>query len=372
MTVEIFPVGGLAEVEPGDDLSSMLAPLLRGVGARDEDVVAVTQKIVSKAEGRLVPADERSIWLERESAAVVARRGDLVIVRTRHGFVCANAGIDASNVPPGVLSLLPDDPDASADRLREGLEAQLGLKRLGIVVTDTFGRPWREGVVDVAIGCSGLAAVLDLRGTPDDRGRGLETTIVALADAVAAAAGLVMTKRARVPAALVRGVELTPDDAPAAPARALVRRPEDDLFRISALEAVASSRSADQLTPGAVDARAVEESVTAASTAAGGEFLFVTLTSADAARELRAAVPTVRSTADAFVVVCTLPTARSGATDRGLVALGALGVALRAHELAWWWTPEASFDRARVGAALRLAPAEIVAIVAVGTAEGGA
>lgn len=231
MTVEILPVEGLPEVESGDDLGSMLASPLRRLGARDGDVIAVTQKIVSKAEGRLVPADERGTWLERESIDVVARRGDLVIARTRHGFVCANAGIDASNVPPGVLSLLPEDPDESAEQLRKDLLRHLGIGRLGVVITDTFGRAWREGVVDVAIGCAGLPALLDLRGTTDDRGRALETTVIAFADAVAAATGLVMTKTARVPSALVRGLAPTLQNAPPIPARALVRRSEDDLFR---------------------------------------------------------------------------------------------------------------------------------------------
>lgn len=232
MTVEILPVEGLPEVGPGDDLGSILVSPLRRLGARDGDVIAVTQKIVSKAEGRLVPADERATWLERESTRVVARRGDLVIARTRHGFVCANAGIDASNVPSGLLSLLPEDPDESAEQLRTDLAARLGLGRLGVVITDTFGRAWREGVVDVAIGCAGLPALLDLRGTADDQGRALETTVIAFADAVAAATGLVMTKTARVPAALVRGLAPTLQDALPTPARTLVRRPEDDLFRI--------------------------------------------------------------------------------------------------------------------------------------------
>ena len=144
----------------------------------------------------------------------------------------------------GFLTLLPEDPDASAERLQKELSARLGLHRLGVVITDTFGRPWREGVVDVAIGCAGLPALMDLRGTVDDRGTELETTVVAFADAVAAASGLVMTKTARVPAALVRGLDGSTGDAPPGPARALVRRREDDLFRESALVAVVR-RAAD-------------------------------------------------------------------------------------------------------------------------------
>ncbi|HEV2951727.1 MAG TPA: coenzyme F420-0:L-glutamate ligase, partial [Actinomycetota bacterium] len=163
MTIELIPLEGLPEVEPGDDLAALLEPALAAKAASDGDVVAVTQKIVSKAEGRMVPGEDRAAWVRRETVDVVARRGDLVITRTRHGFVCANAGVDASNVREGFLTLLPEDPDASAQRLQKELSARLGLSRLGVVITDTFGRPWREGVVDVAIGCAGLPALVDLR-----------------------------------------------------------------------------------------------------------------------------------------------------------------------------------------------------------------
>ena len=171
MTIELIPLEGLPEIEPGDDLAALLEPSLAANAASDGDVVAITQKVVSKAEGRIVPAEDRAAWIERESVGVVARRGDLVITRTRHGFVCANAGVDASNVRKGFLTLLPEDPDASAERLQKELSARLGLTHLGVVITDTFGRPWREGVVDVAIGCAGLPALRDLRGTVDDRGQ---------------------------------------------------------------------------------------------------------------------------------------------------------------------------------------------------------
>ncbi|HZB00885.1 MAG TPA: coenzyme F420-0:L-glutamate ligase, partial [Actinomycetota bacterium] len=138
MTLELIGVEGLPEVRAGDDLAALLERSLVEVGTRDGDVLAVTQKIVSKAEGRLVPAKDRAGWIERESVGLVARRGDVVIVRTRHGFVCANAGVDASNVPEGLLTLLPEDPDASAERLQKELCAQLGRRRLGVVITDTF------------------------------------------------------------------------------------------------------------------------------------------------------------------------------------------------------------------------------------------
>src|SRR5215470_14493745 len=198
MSVQVLPVEGMPIVRPGDDLAAMLEEPLRALGARDGDVVVVTQKIVSKAEGRVVAGDHAA-WVERETERVVARRGDLTIAATRHGFVCANAGVDASNVEDGGLTLLPDDPDGTAERLRAALTATLGLDRLGVVITDTFGRAWREGVVNVAIGVAGLPAVVDLRGTPDHAGRVLEATVVALADEIAAASGLVMGKASRIP-----------------------------------------------------------------------------------------------------------------------------------------------------------------------------
>ena len=178
--------------------------------------------------------------------------------------MCANAGVDASNVAPGFLTLLPEDPDASAERLQKELAARLGLARLGVVITDTFGRPWREGVVDVAIGCAGLPALLDLRGTADDHGTVLEATVVALADAVAAASGLVMTKTARVPAALVRGLDPPSGDAPPGPARALVRAPADDLFRESVPIAVAAASSSLAFGPGEVSRDLLEDAIVAA------------------------------------------------------------------------------------------------------------
>ena len=234
--IEIWPVEGLPEIVHDDDLAAMLAEPLRSMGARDGDVVAVTQKIVSKAEGRVVPdgGDGRSEWVTRETRRVVARRGDLIIAETHHGFVCANAGVDASNVEQGFVSLLPVDPDTSAEALRASLAQRLGLSHLGVVITDTFGRPWRNGLVNVAIGCAGLPAIIDLRGNADHHGRALEVTVVALADEVAAASGLVMGKSARVPVALIRGVDLTAG----APGRAvdLIRAPDEDLFREGVIE----------------------------------------------------------------------------------------------------------------------------------------
>ena len=263
--IQVVAVEGLPEVRPGDDLAALLAGRLAAIGLRDGDVLAVTQKVVSKAEGRLVPEDGagRAAWIERESVRVLARRGDLVIAETRHGFVCANAGVDSSNVEAGFLTLLPEDPDASAERLRSALRERLGV-HVGVVVTAPFGRPWRQGLVNVAIGCAGLPPLVDLRGTADHHGRDLEATVIALADEVAAASGLVMGKSARVPAALVRGVAA---EAEPGPARALVRPREDDLFRESPLVSISARRTIRSFGPGDVPREVIEEAVRAACTA---------------------------------------------------------------------------------------------------------
>ena len=292
MTVELFPVEGLPEVHPGDDLAEVLLAPLRRIGVREGDVVAVTQKVVSKAEGKLVPGTDPAMWVERETARVVARRHDFVIAETRHGFVCANAGVDASNVEGGFLTLLPDDPDASAARLRAALSEALGISRLGLVVTDTFGRPWRTGVVNVAIGCAGFPSLVDLRGSTDHHGRELDATIVALADEVAAATGLVMAKAARVPAAIVRGVAI--DSAPPGPARDLVRIAEEDLFRESPLVAISARRTIRSFGPGPVPRGAIEEAIGAACTAPAPHhtrpWLFAALESDPAKRRLLGAM----------------------------------------------------------------------------------
>ena len=264
MSVEVHPIPGLPEIGPMHDLPELLAPPLAGLGTRRGDVVVVTQKVVSKAEGRIVPeGDGRARWIERETRRVVARRDDLVIAETRHGLVCANAGVDASNVEDGFLTLLPEDPDGSAERLRAGLSRRLGAE-VAVVITDTFGRPWRRGVVNVAIGCAGLPALVDLRGTADHHGRELEATVVALADEVAAASGLVMGKATRIPAALVRGIVA---DGEPVPASEIVRPPEEDLFRSSPLLSISERRSIREFGPGEVPRAVVEEAVRAACTA---------------------------------------------------------------------------------------------------------
>ena len=292
MSVEVIPVDGLPEVRPGDDLASMLKEPLRALGARSGDVVVVTQKIVSKAEGRVVPDGDRAAWVERETERVVARRGDLTIAATRHGFVCANAGVDASNVDGGGLTLLPIDPDGSAERIRSALAGSLAIEDLGVVVTDTFGRAWREGVINVAIGVAGIPALIDLRGAPDHTGRELEATIVALADEIAAASGLVMGKAAGVPAALVRGVAT--GGAPAGSGADLVRGAQDDLFRESPLQALHARRTIRSFAPGPVPREALEEAIRAACPAPAPHhtrpWRFSVLVSAPAKRGLLGAI----------------------------------------------------------------------------------
>jgi coenzyme F420-0:L-glutamate ligase len=264
MTLEVLPVTGMPEVGEGADLAALILDALGPDALRTGDVVAVTQKAVSKAEGRMVPApDGKASWVDRETVRVVARRDDMVIAETRHGLVCASAGVDESNVPAGMVTLLPQDPDASAARIREAFRTRAGVE-VGVIVTDTFGRPWRRGLVDVAIGSAGLPAVLDLRGTPDALGRPLEVTVIALADQVAAAAGLVMSKAESVPAAVVRGIMA---DGAHGTASELVRPPEEDLFRFGPLEALSARRTVREFGPGTVPREALLRSVAAALTA---------------------------------------------------------------------------------------------------------
>lgn len=235
--LEIWGVEGIGEVRPGDGLAELIVEACRTAPngpLQPGDVLVVTQKIVSKAEGRLVPVDpddptsHKALVLE-EAARVVRRRGDLIITETRHGFVCANSGIDLSNVERGYAALLPIDADRSARRIRDGIRARLAIE-VGVIVSDTFGRPWRKGLTDVAIGCAGVAAVVDLRGTPDALGRTMQVTEVALADELASAAELVMGKSSGIPVAVVRGVDA--EHLREGSVRAeIVRDPAEDLFR---------------------------------------------------------------------------------------------------------------------------------------------
>ena len=217
--VMVIPVGGLPEITADADLAGLIAEAATGLA--DGDIVVVTSKIVSKAEGRAVRAG-REDAIDAETVRVVARRGQTRIAETRHGLVLAAAGVDASNTPPGTVVLLPEDPDDSARRLRKGLQDRLGV-RLGVLVTDTLGRPWRTGQTDAAIGAAGVAPLVDYRGTADTFGTPLEVTVAAVADEIAGAADLVKGKTAGIPVAVVRGLadHVTEADGPGA--RALVR-----------------------------------------------------------------------------------------------------------------------------------------------------
>lgn len=232
--LSIRALAGIGEVRPGDDLAGLIAGAAGPDGLADGDVLVVTQKVVSKAEGKLVAVDpddprgHRDV-VEAETVRVLRRRGDLVISETRHGFVCANAGVDLSNVERGYAALLPDDSDRSARRIRDGLRARAGVE-VAVIVSDTFGRPWRRGLTDVAIGCAGIGAIVDLRGTEDGSGRELHVTEVAVVDELAGAADLVLGKATGCPVAVIRGVDpswLRRGEVHSE----LIRPPDEDLFR---------------------------------------------------------------------------------------------------------------------------------------------
>jgi coenzyme F420-0:L-glutamate ligase/coenzyme F420-1:gamma-L-glutamate ligase len=246
--LHVFAVHGIPDVMRDDDLAALIAGAVAREGRRIEtgDVFVVAQKVVSKAEGAIVRLDQvepsrmAAQWaadngkdarmvevILRESRRIVRMDHGVLIAETRHGFVCANAGVDASNVPPGFVTVLPRDPDASAERLRVAVSAAFGCQ-VAIVVSDTFGRPWREGAVNVAVGVAGLQPLLDYRGTADTYGRPLTSTVIALADEVAGAAEIVMRKSAATPVAIVRGAAHW---AGQGGGRMLVRDASRDLFR---------------------------------------------------------------------------------------------------------------------------------------------
>ncbi|MFI6988541.1 coenzyme F420-0:L-glutamate ligase [Nonomuraea wenchangensis] len=257
-TVEVIAVQGIGEVREGDDL----AALLSGAPLEDGDIVVVTSKIVSKAEGRVRRAPDRSQAIADETERVVARRGDTVISQTRHGFVMAAAGVDASNTEPGTVLLLPADPDASARRVRAGLAERTGV-RAGVIVSDTSGRPWRNGLTDVAIGAAGVRPLDDFRGRSDAYGNELSATVTALADEIAGAAELVKGKLDGVPVAIVRGLAhlVTDDNGPGvAP---LVRPADEDLFRFGSRDVVFARRTIREFSAEPVDPRAVRRAVAA-------------------------------------------------------------------------------------------------------------
>ncbi len=370
--MSVTGVTGLPEITAGDDLGAMIADAVPGLA--DGDIVVVTSKIVSKAEGRIIRADrERAI--DAETVRVVARRGLTTIAETRHGLVLAAAGVDASNTAPGTVVLLPDDPDGSARRLRKALRARRGAS-IGVIITDTMGRAWRTGQTDTAIGVAGLAPLRDRRGEADTFGNKLEVTVAAIADEIASAADLVKGKTRQVPVAIVRGLAGLVTDADGPGAAALIRPAAEDMFRLGAADVLAARRTVRDFTAEPVGPDQVRRAVAAALTAPAPHhsvpwrFAIVDLrgdgfTPEQITRRVRRGEPLRR--APLIIVPCLVtdaahayPDQRRAAAEQAMfvVAMGAavqnLLVALAVEGLGSCWVSSTLFCQDRASASLGL------------------
>ncbi|GAA1971047.1 coenzyme F420-0:L-glutamate ligase [Catenulispora subtropica] len=343
----VHAVPGIPEVGPGDDVAALIDAALSasGLGLRDGDILCVTSKILSKAEGRLVRADDREAAIDAEMVRLVARRGPTRIVQTRHGFVMAAAGVDASNTPAGTVLLLPEDPDGSARELADALRARYRVA-VGVVVTDTFGRPWREGQTDVAIGCAYVDALVDHRGSTDTFGNELQVTAAAVVDELAAAGEVVKGKADGVPVALIRGLPelVTPEPGPGV--RPLIRSAENDMFSLGTSEAMREAvlrrRDSESFTADPVSGDVVRRAVAAAVTAPspeGTEPRFVLLESETARKDLAGTLAdAVLERAPYLVVPCRLANTEFAVASLGAAVENFL-VALSAEGLGATWRP---------------------------------
>ena len=261
--ITIRGVAGLPQINAGDDLATLVAAHTSIV---DGDIVVITSKIVSKAEDRLVPALDRVDAIAAEAQRVVAQRGRTSIVETRHGFIMAAAGVDMSDVPHGFAALLPLDPDASARKIRGDIQKALGIT-IGVIITDTFGRAWRDGLVDMAIGAAGIQVLNDFRGRVDGAGNLLEATVMATVDEIASASELVRQKLTQSPVAIISGINhfVTSEDGPGV--SALIRKSKDDWFRLGHREAITTRRTIREFTDEPIPLEVFEIAVGAALTA---------------------------------------------------------------------------------------------------------